>query len=307
MEVERGEHVREKKITLSELGREYFASETTKRSLRRDEQIMVRLNAAFGDRKLADIGVLDIKKYRTARLETVTPATVNREVALLKHLFNLADDWGKYRGRNPVKGLRFLDEGNLRFRTVSMDEEAALLQHAPPRLAELITFSINTGLRSSDTLSLTWEEVDFERKVIRKKVQKTQKMLTLPLNPVVLSVLRRREACRHKEYVFYNPETGGPWKDVWHGLKKICPKAGLGDDVNWNTFRHTFATRLLRAGANIVTVKTLMGHSSIKVTERYLEEVFEDSRSAVCNLPVPNENQRGCVNSVSEVERANAA
>ena len=73
---------------------------------------------------------------------------------------------------------------------------------------------------------------------------------------------------RKGEYVFYNPETGGQWKDLWLGLKKACRKAGL-DDVTWHTFRHSFASRLTQAGADLVTVKELLGHSTISVTMRY--------------------------------------
>lgn len=73
---------------------------------------------------------------------------------------------------------------------------------------------------------------------------------------------------RKCEYVFYNPETGGPWKDLWLGLKKACRKAGI-DNVTWHTFRHTFASRLTRAGADLVTVKELLGHSAVSVTMRY--------------------------------------
>ena len=64
------------------------------------------------------------------------------------------------------------------------------------------------------------------------------------------------------------PETGGQWKDLWLGLKKACRKADL-HDVTWHTFRHTFASRLTRAGADLVTVKELLGHSTISVTMRY--------------------------------------
>jgi ubiquinol-cytochrome c reductase cytochrome b/c1 subunit len=73
---------------------------------------------------------------------------------------------------------------------------------------------------------------------------------------------------RKCEYVFYNPETGGQWKDLWFGLKKACRKAGL-NDVTWHTFRHTFASRLTRSGVDIVTVKELLGHANISVTMRY--------------------------------------
>ena len=75
-------------------------------------------------------------------------------------------------------------------------------------------------------------------------------MIDLPLNDEAARVVRGWHGIRRGEYVFYNPETGGQWKDLWLGLKKACRKAGL-DDVTWHTFRHSFASRLTRAGADL--------------------------------------------------------
>jgi len=84
-------------------------------------------------------------------------------------------------------------------------------------------------------------------------------------------------------YVFYNPETGDRFKDLWLGLKKACRKAGL-EGVNWHTFRHTFATRLNHSGADIVTVKALLGHSDVKVTMRYAHTSRAAKAKAVRSL-----------------------
>ena len=76
------------------------------------------------------------------------------------------------------------------------------------------------------------------------------------------------------------PETGGRWKDLWLGLKNSCRKAGLSD-VTWHTFRHTFASRLTRNGADLVTVKELLGHSSVSVTMRYAHTNRDAKKRAV--------------------------
>jgi integrase len=131
-----------------------------------------------------------------------------------------------------------------------------------------VTFAINTGLRLGETLSLTWEEVDIEHRFITKRVQKTQRVLEMPLNEKAFAVVRAWQGMRKCDFVFYNPETGGQWKDLWLGLKKACRRAAL-EGITWHTFRHTFASRLTRAGADIVTVKELLGHSSVTVTMRY--------------------------------------
>ncbi len=63
--------------------------------------------------------------------------------------------------------------------------------------------------------------------------------------------------------MFYNPETGGHWKDLWLALKTACRKAGLNNEVAWHTFRHTFASRLNGNGADLV--RRLGGAGSDKI------------------------------------------
>src|ERR1700680_1952899 len=100
-EVERGEFVKPARITLAELGAQYMDyAKANKRSWLRDQQILVHLNGAFGTMLLSDITILPIERFKLARLQAVTPASVNRELAGLKRIFNLASEWGLYRGWN---------------------------------------------------------------------------------------------------------------------------------------------------------------------------------------------------------------
>jgi integrase len=268
-EVERGQYFRPVRITVSEFGQRHMEyAKANKRSWLRDEQIMTHLNAAFGPMQLTDIGPFPIERYKIDRVKVVSPATVNREIALLKHLFNLAEQWVVFQGRNPVKGIKFLSENNLQYRSLSDAEEATLIRHCSPYLQDLVTFAINTGLRFGDILDMKWEGVNLDDRTINVFVKKTRRFLDLPLNDAAAAVVRSWHGIRKGDYVFYNPETGGQWKDLWLGLKKACRKAGLAE-VTWHTFRHTFASRLTAAGADLVTIKELLGHSSISVTMRY--------------------------------------
>src|ERR1043166_6176543 len=110
-DVERGAYVKPRKVTLSEFGEQYLDfAKVNKRSWLRDEQILEHLDEFFGAVLLKDIGPLNVEQYKQARIAVVSPATVNREVALLKHLFNLAERWGAFCGKNPVRLVKFLDE-----------------------------------------------------------------------------------------------------------------------------------------------------------------------------------------------------
>jgi len=286
-EVERGVHAQSAKITLAEFGEQYLDyAKANKRSWLRDEQILKHLNPAMGKTQLGDIGALQIERYKLDRLkQSASPATVNREVALLKHMFNKAEHWQLFFGRNPVKGVKFLEEDNLQIRSLSEAEEEKLLECCSPYLQDLVKFAIHTGLRIGEILNLKWEEVDLENAVIQMLVRKNRRMLEVPLNDTALAVVNGWSGLRKCQYVFYNPETGGQWKDLWLGLNKACSKAGL-NDVTWHTFRHTFASRLTRSGADLVTVKELLGHSSVAVTMRYAHTNREAKRRAVGLLTV---------------------
>jgi integrase len=286
-EVQCGTYVRPAKVMLTEFGEQYMSfAKVNKRSWLRDEQILVHVNEFFGDALLRNIGPLQVEQYKQARIAKVSPATVNREVALLKHMFNLAERWGSFHGTNPVRMVKFFDEDNDVYRVLSPEEEERLLQHCAPYIQDLIVFAINTGLRAGDIFNLTWEEVDLEGNVINPKIRKNRKQLEVPLNDAAERIVRAWYGIKKCRYVFYNPETGDRFKDLWLGLKKACRKAGL-EGVNWHTFRHSFATRLNKNGADIVTVKELLGHSDVKVTMRYAHTNRAAKASAVRSLASP--------------------
>jgi integrase len=88
---------------------------------------------------------------------------------------------------------------------------------------------------------------------------------------------------KRNEFVFYNPETGKPFVDLKAGFGLACRKAGISG-VTWHTLRHTFASRLLDRGVDIVTVQQLLGHSTVTVTMRYTHTNLESKRAAVAKL-----------------------
>jgi integrase len=82
------------------------------------------------------------------------------------------------------------------------------------------------------------------------------------------------------EYIFPNPETGEPFQRVRRAFVAACRRAGI-EGLRFHDLRHTFATRCIRAGVDIHTLKELLGHHSITVTERYLFSGEEQKRKAV--------------------------
>ena len=283
-EVHRGAFLKPVNLTLTELGERYIEhAKLHKRSWIRDMQLLSNLQEFFGSSRLRDITAFRIEEYQRKRVQEASPATTNREIALLKHMFNIAERWGQHQGANPVRMVRFLPENSVKYRTLSAEEERKLLSCCAPHVREMVVFAINTGLRSGDIYRLRWEDVDFPNKQLHLIVKKTAKPLELPLNDDAMGVLRARQAVRRGLYIFYNPDTGSAFLNLKTGLKGALRRGGL-TGITWHTLRHTFASRLLLSGADLVTVKDLLGHAEIKTTLRYAHSNAQARAQAVANL-----------------------
>ena len=90
--------------TLPELWERYFAyARMHKRSWKRDEQMYGNLQKVLGTATLDNVAALRVEEFQQRRAQEVSPATVNREAALLKHMFNMAERGGMHHGANPVR------------------------------------------------------------------------------------------------------------------------------------------------------------------------------------------------------------
>src|SRR6516165_6053264 len=133
-EVLRGVYRQPVRISLAGFETRYMEyAKANKRSWLRDQQMLVHLKEFFrAERQLADITPPDIEGYKLQRRKQASGATVNRELALLKRMFNLAIDWDLYLSSNPLRKVKFFQEINLGFRTQSGEEERRLLANATP-------------------------------------------------------------------------------------------------------------------------------------------------------------------------------
>lgn len=290
-EVLRGVYKRPVRITLEEFSERYMEhAKANKRSWLRDQQMLEHLKRFFGDeRQLTDITPAEIEGYKLHRRGKVSGSTVNRELALLKRMFNLAINWDLFLGLNPVRRVKFFQEFNIRARVLSPEEEERLLRNAAPFLQDLMRFALSTGLRTGEIFSLQWSAVDWEKGVLNVFAPKTGKTRTVPLNAEARKILESWLLGRKNEYVFYNQVTGKPFVDLKAGFALACRKAEI-EGVTWHTLRHTFASRLLDRGVDVVTVKELLGHSTITVTMRYTHTNLDAKRSAVAKLESLSDN-----------------
>lgn len=280
-------HVK-KQITFAELGETYLQNyaKSNKKSWKDDEyRINANLGPFFGDMLLKDITPLNIENYRTERLESpVTKSTVNREITIMKRMFNLAIDWN-FADVNPVLKIKmFSEKDTQKERILTEEEEARLLIASPDYLRPIIVTALNTGMRRGEILNLKWSQIGLSKRQIRVEQTKGGKTRTIPINDVLFQeFLNVKAANGQGMHVFPNPKTRLPYTDVKKSFKNACSNVGI-EDLRFHDLRHTFATRLIASGVDIVTVRDLLGHFSVRITQRYTHSNQNLKREAVQKL-----------------------
>jgi len=279
------------KISFEEMGKRYLVwSKTNKISWIRDTVSLRNLVGYMGDYKLSQISPFLIEKYKQMRKETVreskkrkirkhpSNASVNRELALLKHLFSLAIKWG-FADANPVKEVKFLKEEQ-KERILSPDEIQLLLYEANEDLKPIIITALNTGMRLGEILSLKWSQVNFEAGFIQIEHSKSGKMRKIPMNSLLTELLQnaKKENC---EFVFM--KNGRPIKSIRTAWEKALKRAEI-PHCRFHDLRHTFATYSLSYGADLVSIRDILGHSDIRMTSRYAHSSEEMKKRAVESL-----------------------
>jgi len=158
-------------------------------------------------------------------------------------------------------------------------EYRKLLGNSPAYFRRVLVFMRDTGCRTGELCALRWEHVDLGAALIAMTKHKTGHATQAPriiaLCPVVIKLLQRIRASRtietEADHVFLNG-IGLPFSRhvLAHRLRRIRKRAGISDEVTLYTLRHRFATKALRNGVDLKTVSTMLGHTSVRMTEHYL-------------------------------------
>lgn len=144
---------------------------------------------------MAEIRSLDIARYRDQRLKVVMPDTVLREMNLIGHIFETArKEWGIHVD-NPVRDVRKPSKSKARDRRLAKGEETILLQSCNvsrnPWLSPIVIIAIETGMRRSETLSVMWKDVDFNRCYIHLRNTKNGEERGVPLSSRAIATLKK--------------------------------------------------------------------------------------------------------------------
>jgi site-specific recombinase XerD len=253
-----------------ELVRRQYAATTTDSYLK-----IVKAFHRHAGRRLDRVGPDDLRRYQIFLLEErkLAVGTVVAQIAALRFFFlrvlkrrNMKEDlpYPKRRKRLPV--------------VLSPDEIARLLAGAKNLYHRTLLLTLyGAGLRRSELARLKVRDIDSRRMVLRVEQGKGGRDRDVPLSPTLLAALREYYRwMRPRTYLF--PGTRHGWradtpitaKVIWEAVQIAARKAGIEKHVSPHTLRHSYATHLLEAGADLRTIQLLLGHADLSHTTVYL-------------------------------------
>lgn len=244
------------------------------------------IRPAFGRYRVKDIQRGDIARFHQRMRET--PYAANRYLALLSHMFNVAEDWGlRPENSNPCRRIKKFKE-TARNRFLSPEELARLgdalalaaRRGESPYTIAAIRLLLFTGARLNEILSLEWSQVDLEARLLRLADSKTgAKTIALPAPAAeILSTLPKQEG---NPYVICGRISGARLINLQKPWRRIRKMAGL-DDVRLHDLRHSFASVAVAGGMSLPLIGSLLGHSQPQTTARYAH-LADDPRIAAAD------------------------
>ncbi len=248
----------------------------------------------LGDLPVSQITAQKIEAGRATLIEQgKTPATANRYAAFLRRLCSLAVRDGIL-DASPFRQIRALKEPSGRTRYLTDEEAKKLLEKLPqPSDKAAVIVALNTGLRRAECLRLRWDNIDPDHQVVTVYKTKSGKPRSIPLNDAAMNAIRGLNSWMTSVWLFPsdNPATPIDPDNFYHRVfLPACKEAKL-DDVGFHTLRHSFASHLSMAGTDLYTIQRLLGHSTIRMTERYAHLSPTYLKNTVANLPFGRQSE----------------
>lgn len=251
---------------------------------------------------IPEIGKLKLENVKPAHIEKLLAKRSNLSISALKHIrltlnqiFDTAIE-NKFLSANPVGKLKIPREEESKPMVFSPEEITKIIKAIPKhKYGKYVGILLYTGMRISEMLALQWDDVDFENEIIIVKHSFTRKEgggtemkatksgkqrcvgITKELKEILLSIEKTGD--------FVLNENGKHL--TTHQFEKRYQKFFKENEIEYKSphkCRHTFATRLITAGANIRAVQDLLGHSTVVTTEKYTHTDLDQIKKATSKL-----------------------
>lgn len=238
-------------------------------------QLDLHLKPFFRQKALSKITSFDLERYKKNRIDAgASFATVNRELAVLSHLFSMGVEW-KWLTHRPAKINRY-KEDNGRITYLTVEQCAGILEAAKrdvsPHIYLYSLVALSTAMRMSEILSIRRQNVDVARRRIYVPKAKAGAR-EQPMTAELASYLAKHMESLPKgtEWLFPSVASkSGHLATIRKAHRRVVKAAGLDPDVVVrHTFRHTAVTHLVQAGVDLPTVQKISGHKTLSMVARY--------------------------------------
>lgn len=236
------------------------------------------LRPFFGKIDIDKINNLNIEEFKAKKQnEGKCNKSINNYLGMLRKCLNCAEEWELISKAPKIRPLKVPPQ---KFNFFTEAEYNQILEEAKKinqEFYEMVLFTLRTGVRVGELLVLRWEDIDFDKKTVtiqRSIVNgiigspKSNKVREIPLADDIFFILKRKKA------TLKNFKILTLWKikisrfSLNRALKRVCGVFGFKVG-GWHDLRHTFASKLANNGIPLQVIQTLLGHSDLKMTQRY--------------------------------------
>lgn len=257
----------------------YAKTLPAERWVKHTRSLMVAPLRAFGEMRAADMRPFVWTDYRDeVRKAQVSVSTRNAELKRIKAMYT----WAVADGRmtvNPLDAVKVEPKRPQRETEISDEGLRSLLAFTGHLMTAFVLTAIGSGMRHNEVRNLKWSMIDLERRRVSLSWTgtKSKKSRHPRISVAAVEALRTLPRLHGCDYVFVNPETREPFSQTWiyeawrEAIRRAGVEAAPGDgNVHIHDARHTYASKLARAGAKITVIQRLLGHASLSSVERYL-------------------------------------
>jgi len=271
-------------MRVDELLLRYKGTVTSKKKGRASEgkRIDAYLRHSWAKLRVTAVTPATFSAYRDFRLKQVQPATVRRDLGLLRAIFEYGiREWNIKLSENPLARIQKPKEPPARKRRLEAGELQRLIsvseRHRERWMKNGILLALETGMRRGEILKLIWSDLNRESSTLLIRDSKNGFSRTIPLSKEAIQILSNQkiEATKSDDLIF--PVSSNAFQLSWQRCKKRVGKSYPAiSDLRFHDLRHEAISRFFELGLTIPEVALISGHKDVRVLFRYTHLRAED-------------------------------
>lgn len=237
----------------------------------------------FGNIQLSELSKEQLLGYIDYRIRTCSIYSARKDLIYLSSAFNRAVE-ENFLEVSPSKGIKRIKIPEKQPLFYSKDDFSKLLSVITQEdIKDIVLFTINTGLRRAEVISLEWTQINLDNKLLtldnRNHLTKSKRIRTIPLNPAAIKILLKRKL-ENNPLVFTIDGNRIKEDSLTNRFAKFKREADINQKLNFHSLRHSFASWLVQSDVSIYHVSKLLGHANVKTTEIYAHLRTTDLQNA---------------------------